>query len=42
MRPIGWTCVSVARVVRALTFDAKGKPGYSPVSDAWNIRNYDV
>jgi hypothetical protein len=29
----------VARVVRALTFDAKGKPGYSPVSDAWNIRN---
>jgi hypothetical protein len=29
----------VARVVRALTFDAKGKPGFSPVSDAWNIRN---
>ena len=29
----------VARVVRALTFDAKGKPGYTPVSDAWNIRN---
>jgi hypothetical protein len=29
----------VARVVRALTFDTKGKPGYSPVSDAWNIRN---
>jgi hypothetical protein len=29
----------VARVVRALTFDAKGKPGYSPVTDAWNIRN---
>jgi len=29
----------VARVTRALTFDAKGKPGYSPVSDAWNIRN---
>ena len=29
----------VARVARALTFDAKGKPGYSPVSDAWNIRN---
>jgi hypothetical protein len=29
----------VARVVRALTFDPKGKPGYSPVSDAWNIRN---
>lgn len=30
---------AVARVVRALTFDAKGKPGYSPVTDAWNIRN---
>jgi hypothetical protein len=29
----------VARVVRALTFDAKGKAGYSPVQDAWNIRN---
>ena len=29
----------VARVVRALTFDAKGKPGFSPVRDAWNIRN---
>jgi hypothetical protein len=29
----------VARVVRVMTFDAKGKPGYSPVSDAWNIRN---
>jgi hypothetical protein len=29
----------VARVVRALTFDAKGKPAISPVSDAWNIRN---
>lgn len=29
----------VARVVRALTFDAKGKPGFSPVSDSWNIRN---
>jgi len=29
----------VARVVRALVFDAKGKPGYTPVSDAWNIRN---
>jgi hypothetical protein len=29
----------VARVTRALKFDPKGKPGYSPVSDAWNIRN---
>lgn len=29
----------VARVVRALTFDAKGKVSFSPVSDAWNIRN---
>jgi hypothetical protein len=29
----------VARVMRALTFDAKGKPNFSPVSDAWNIRN---
>jgi len=29
----------VARVTRALTFDAKGKPVFSPVSDAWNIRN---
>ncbi len=29
----------VARVVRALTFDAKGKPNFVPVSDAWNIRN---
>jgi hypothetical protein len=29
----------VARVTRALTFDAKGKPGFSPVTDAWNIRN---
>jgi hypothetical protein len=29
----------VARVARALTFDAKGKPTFSPVSDAWNIRN---
>jgi hypothetical protein len=29
----------VARVVRALTFDAKGKPNFSPVTDAWNIRN---
>jgi hypothetical protein len=29
----------VARVVRALTFDAKGKASISPVSDAWNIRN---
>jgi hypothetical protein len=29
----------VARVMRAVTFDAKGKPNFSPVSDAWNIRN---
>ncbi|MGA2288047.1 hypothetical protein [Bradyrhizobium sp.] len=29
----------VARVVRALTFDGKGKAGFVPVSNAWNIRN---
>lgn len=29
----------VARVVRALTFDAKGRPGFAAVSDSWNIRN---
>jgi hypothetical protein len=29
----------VARVMRALTFDARGKPGYTPVTDAWNIRS---
>jgi hypothetical protein len=29
----------VAKVMRALKFDAKGKPIVSPVSDAWNIRN---
>jgi len=29
----------VARVVRALTFDAKGRPSFSPVTDVWNIRN---
>jgi hypothetical protein len=29
----------VARVVRALTFDAKGKASFVPVTDAWNIRN---
>jgi hypothetical protein len=29
----------VARVVRALTFDAKGKPGFSAVTEPWNIRN---
>jgi hypothetical protein len=29
----------VARVVRALTFDAKGKANFTPVSDVWNIRN---
>jgi hypothetical protein len=29
----------VAQVTRALTFDAKGKATYSPVTGAWNIRN---
>lgn len=29
----------VARVVRALTFDAKGKPNFASISDAWNVRN---
>jgi hypothetical protein len=29
----------VARVMRALAFDAKGKPTFSPISEAWNIRN---
>ena len=29
----------VAQVKRALTFDAKGKATYSPVTGAWNIRN---
>jgi hypothetical protein len=29
----------VARVARAMTFDANGKPRFVPVSDAWNIRN---
>jgi hypothetical protein len=29
----------VAQVMRALTFDAKGKPTFSPISDSWNIRN---
>ncbi len=29
----------IARVVRALTFDAKGKANFTAVSDAWNIRN---
>lgn len=29
----------VARVMRVLTFDAKGKPTFSPISDSWNIRN---
>ena len=28
----------VARVTRALTFDAKGKPSFSQVSGLWNIR----
>jgi hypothetical protein len=30
---------AVARVVRALSFDAKGKATFTPISDAWNIRN---
>jgi hypothetical protein len=29
----------VARVVRALKFDSKGKPNFTPVPDSWNIRN---
>lgn len=29
----------VGRVVRALSFDAKGKPVFSAVTDAWNIRS---
>ena len=29
----------VAKVMRALTFDAKGKPNFTKVDDAWNIRN---
>ena len=29
----------VARVVRSLTFDSKGKPNPAPVSGSWNIRN---
>lgn len=29
----------VAQVVRAISFDTKGRPNISPVSDAWNIRN---
>ncbi len=29
----------VAQVTRALTFDGKGKASFTPVSDAWNIRN---
>lgn len=29
----------VAQIVRALTFDSKGKASYSPVSDEWSIRN---
>ena len=29
----------VARVARALSFDAKGRPNISPISDAWNIRS---
>jgi hypothetical protein len=29
----------VAKVVRALTFDAKGKVSFASVNDAWNIRN---
>jgi hypothetical protein len=29
----------IARVVRALTFDAKGKPKFAPVSDDYHIRS---
>jgi len=29
----------VAQVARAISFDTKGRPNISPVSDAWNIRN---
>src|SRR6266480_4625480 len=29
----------VAQIVRALTFDAKGKASYSPVTGEWSIRN---
>jgi hypothetical protein len=29
----------VARVVRAMTFDPKGKPAVVPVNDTWSIRN---
>jgi hypothetical protein len=29
----------VARVARAISFDAKGRPNISSVTDAWNIRN---
>ena len=29
----------VAQVIRALTFDSKGRATYSPVSDEWSIRN---
>lgn len=29
----------VGRVVRSLSFDAKGKPVFSAVTDAWNIRS---
>lgn len=29
----------VARVTRAMTFDAKGRGNFVPVSDSWNIRN---
>jgi len=30
---------AVARVARAISFDARGRPTISPVSDAWNNRN---
>lgn len=29
----------VAKVARAISFDAKGKPVIAPIADAWNIRN---
>jgi hypothetical protein len=29
----------VARVARAISFDAKGRPNIASISDSWNIRN---
>ncbi len=36
--PIGSIVRVVARVTRAMTFDAKGRGSFVPVTDAWNIR----